>query len=123
MKKFLIVILSILFVGCTHFLYEELAHIEKGMTTAEVKNIVVDSEYGVGIDLHNDDISEDLYTKGNLSYLIAEKYTPMEFEHYVFIFSNGKLVYWGSPYQVANHSDSEISELSVDISKTILEKY
>lgn len=101
-----------------------MAYIHKGMNTTEVTNVLNNSDYGLGIELLNDDIKEDLYsTDNNIKYLVTEKFTPQEMEYYIFVFQNDQLVYWGLPYQIANNSDPDISNSSYEISKTVKEKY
>ena len=114
----------ILLTSCaSHFFYEELAHIHKGMTTTELKTILDSGDFGHGIGLINDEIEKDMYTSNSIKFLVTERVAYGEYQYYVFLFQNDKLVYWGFPYQVANHSKSEISGASPDISKTIKEKY
>lgn len=124
MNKLIIIITLVICTSCTMFLYEELAHIHKGMNATEVTNVIDSGDYGPGIELINDDINEDLYSAdNNIKYLVTEKFTPQETEYYIFVFQNDKLVYWGAPYQIANHSDPDISNSSYEISKTVKEKY
>ncbi len=123
MKKITIIFLTFFVSSCTYFLFEELAHIHKGMSLEEVRTVIDNSDYGPGIDLINDEINQDLYTYNNVKYLVTERNSYVEIEYYIFIFVEEKLVYWGLPYQIANNSNSEISSTSEDISRTIREKY
>lgn len=122
--KLIMLSMLLLLSSCaSYFLYEELAHIHKGMTISEVKTVVDSGDFGFGIGLINDEIEKDMYTSNSVKYLVTERTAYGEYQYYVFLFQNDKLVYWGFPYQVANHSKSEISDASADISKTIKEKY
>lgn len=111
--------------SCTSafLLYENLAHIHKDMTTQELKNVLENDDFGYGVELINDDMEKDMYTNNSIKYLVTERRAYGESSYYIFLFQDDKLVYWGFPYQIANHSKSEISGASPDISKTVKEKY
>lgn len=123
MKSLYLIVIALFISSCSNFVYEELAHIHKGMSNVEVKNIINNDDFGPGIELYNDDISEDLYTSGDVTYLVAEKYSPIESEPYVFVFIDNRLVYWGFPYQVANNENPKIRKSSLSITKKVLEEY
>jgi len=123
-EQIMIITIILLLTSCSsHFFYEELAHIHKGMKIDELKNVIESEDFGYGIALINDEIEKDIYTSNNIKYLVTERAAYRESSYYVFLFQNDKLVYWGFPYQIANHSQSEISGASPDISKTVKEKY
>ena len=123
MRIIITLILAFSTFSCAIVLYEELGHIHKGMSIEEVRSVVDNSDYGRGVDLFNDDISLDLYSYNKAKYLVTERYSHMETEYYIFVFLEDKLVYWGTPYQIANNLNPDISNTSVDISKTLKEKY
>ena len=110
-------------IGCSNFVYEELAHINKGMNIQEVTSTISNNDFGDGLELYNDEISKDTYTIDNLTYLVVEKYSPIESEPYIFIFIDNTLLYWGLPYEIANNNDPKIRNVSPDITKTILKNY
>lgn len=123
MKKITVIFLTLFVTSCSYFLFEELAYIHKGMSLEEVISVIDNPEFGPGIDRINEEINQDLYTHNNVKYLVTERNSYVETEHYIFIFVEEKLVYWGLPYQIANNTNPEINNSSFEISKTIREKY
>lgn len=123
MKSIYIIIITVFIIGCSSFVYEELAHISKGMNIQEVTDVITNSDFGDGLELYNDDTSSDTYNVNNLTYFVAKKYSTIESEPYVFIFIDNTLVYWGLPYQIANSQNPKIRNTSPDITKTVQENY
>ena len=122
--KIIMLSLVLLLSSCaSYFFYEEFAHIHKDMTISELVTVIESDDFGYGVGLINNEIEKDMYSSNSIKYLVTERIAYGEYQYYVFLFQNDKLVYWGFPYQIANHSKSEISGASPDISKTIKEKY
>lgn len=106
------------------YLYEELAHIHKGMNLDSVIKVIVNNDYSKGLDLINKKIDEDLYIlKDNSKILITEKYSPIENEFYIFMFQENRLIYWGESYQFMNSSNQSVKNASIEISSILNEKY
>lgn len=110
--------------SCSHFLYEELAHIHKGMDIKEVKAVIDSKQYGEGVSLINDEIEKDLFsTDKNMKYLVTDYFKSTGKEYYVFLFQENNLIFWGFPYQFVNNPNLDIRNITTDISKTLKERY
>jgi hypothetical protein len=128
-KKILLILIAISFVGCTStFMYQELAYINKNMSVDEVADVVTSEEFDEGISLVNEEMSQDLHSLSanigdKLQVLVTLKYYPTEEAHYVFLFQDNKLLYWGLPYQIANSSNELVQKASAEITALLENKY
>ena len=128
-KKIILILITLSFVGCTStFMYQELAYIHKNMSVDEVADVVTSDEFDEGISLVNDEMSQDLHSLSSnigdkLQVLVTLKYYPTEEAHYVFLFQDNKLLYWGLPYQIANSSNEIVRKASTEITALLDYKY
>ena len=122
LKIILFLLYSLFFISCSHVLHNDLLKLKKGLTTAQVLNIIDDNigTHYISIeskDVFNVKIKSD--SSNRYSLVIAKKYMNLKKQYYIFSFKNDKLNFWGTPLEFARNDSSIINEIGKEAVKYI----
>lgn len=104
--------------SCSSFVGEKLLAVRMGSTVAEIlkadEEIVNDESIVI--------TAPDLESKSTYTLLVSKLKSAAKNNRWVYLFKNGRLLYWGYPYQFTRHEDDEIRIAGEALSKALVDK-
>ena len=104
--------------SCSSFVGEKLLAVRMGSTVAEILK--------ADVEIVNDEsiviTAPDLESKSTYTLLVSKLKSAAKNNHWVYLFKNGRLLYWGYPYQFTRHEDNEIRIAGEALSKALVDK-
>ncbi len=101
----LLAICCLFFASCSTFVAEKLLTIKRGVSVSEVIHADSDCQTATDIALKIPGLASN---NARYSLLVSTMAGPDNDEFWIYVFKNGKLLYWGYPYQFLRNEDTEI---------------
>ncbi len=100
--KFVIIPLIAVVAGCSfssEFMDRTMLSLRKGMSIQQLNKLIIDDPgiRSTGKDEPWNLSDEGLAGYGKIDVIIKLKFTPLDYQYYVFAFQDNKLIYWGFP--------------------------
>lgn len=130
-RKYLLIsflMLMLTFTSCSYHANYNISSLKKGINIDETIELMEEGDFG--LELIDDEYENELYNVKeieNSEVLIVNRiYTPKlgyDEVYYILAFEDNKLIYWGLPYEFANHPEMKIKEIGKFASEIIVKNY